>query len=73
MAIHPDDPPWPVFGNERTEPAKSIDEMIAETTGDDPDSVRWRAMLIRSKETQERLRQEKASAQGDNRASPGGG
>lgn len=59
--------------DERIEPAKSIDEMIAETTGDDPDSVRWRAMLIRSKETQERLRQEKASAQGDNRASHGGG
>ena len=64
---------WNDENNERTEPAKSIDEMIAETTGDDPDSVRWRAMLIRSKETQERLRQEKASAQGDNRASPGGG
>ena len=64
---------WNDENDERTEPAKSIDEMIAETTGDDPDSVRWRAMLIRSKETQERLRQEKASAQGDNRASPGGG
>ena len=64
---------WNDENDERIEPAKSIDEMIAETTGDDPDSVRWRAMLIRSKETQERLRQEKASAQGDNRASPGGG
>lgn len=57
---------------ERDEPVKSIDEMIAETTGDDPDSVRWREMLIRSKNMQERLRQEKAAAQDSNgeRASP---
>lgn len=66
---------WSDADGERTEPVKSIDEMIAETTGDDPDSVRWRAMLIRSKETQERLRREKAAAQADNgdRASPEGG